>query len=346
MVLISLLYKHFIDNLFNLPNNVIRVSKKSVSNIKTIHCDYEYRKVNLTSSSSTIDLSKLIKLSKFNLIDILIIENIVIVNKSILPIIDLFNGGVEVRKESVKINIEGLSSLKRLHLGLNSAEIDFSIRNLNSLIILSLFIGCTIDQNILTKLLDQLKHIRQLFLVGSFSYFNLDYLVNLEVLSLYGPINESFNIELLKNLCNQIMVLKIITLKIEDKTFYKLFDGLTFPNLKAITIQNCNLKVLKKEFINRFPILRKLFILNCNLEVIEQDAFSNLKQLYCLDFSSNHIKFIEKDTFSNLNNLKILDLSLNGLTNLDAEYIGVRNSVKVFLENKKNETFIRYWFKD
>ena len=65
MVLIGLLYKHFIDNLFNLPNNVIRVRKESVSNIKAINCDYEYSEVNLTSSS-TIDLSKLLNLSKFN----------------------------------------------------------------------------------------------------------------------------------------------------------------------------------------------------------------------------------------------------------------------------------------
>ena len=233
-----------------------------------------------------------------------------------------------------------------MHLGLNSTEIDFSIRNLNSLIMLSLLVGCTIDQNMLTKLLDQVQHIQQLFLVGNFSYFNLDNLVNLKVLSLCGPINESFNIGLLKNFCNQMVVLKIILENIDEKTFYKLFDGLTFPNLKRIAIEDCNLKVLKKEFINRFPIVRKLFILNCNLEAIEQDAFSNLKKLYCLDLSSNHIKFIEKDTFLNLTNLEILDLSLNELKNLDAEFIGVRNSVKIFLENKEDNTFFRYWLKD
>jgi hypothetical protein len=64
MVLIGLLYKYFIDNLFNFPNHVIRVCKQDVLNIQTIHSIYGYSGVNLTSSS-TIDLSKLVKLRKF-----------------------------------------------------------------------------------------------------------------------------------------------------------------------------------------------------------------------------------------------------------------------------------------
>ena len=67
MVLIGLLYKCFIDNLFNFPNHVIRVCKQDVLNIESIVYAHEYSGVNLTSSS-TIDLSKLLYFSKFDLI--------------------------------------------------------------------------------------------------------------------------------------------------------------------------------------------------------------------------------------------------------------------------------------
>ena len=190
-----------------------------------------------------------------------------------------------------------------------------------------------------------LQHIEELFLRGNFSYFNLDYLFNLKVFSLVGTINENFSIELFKNLCNQLTILKIELTNIEDKKLFKLFDDRNFPYLIAFSVLKCNIKRLNKEFINRFPILKKLFIIDCNLEVIEHDAFSNLEHLCCLDLSQNQLKFIEKNTFSNLKNLEILDLSSNELINLDAESIGVGNSTKILLENKSNFfTFNRYWY--
>ena len=66
MVLIALLYKYFIDNLHNFPNHVIRVCKQDVLKIASIDISQEYSGVNLTSSSN-IDLSKLVKLCKFNI---------------------------------------------------------------------------------------------------------------------------------------------------------------------------------------------------------------------------------------------------------------------------------------
>ena len=206
---------------------------------------------------------------------------------------------------------------------------------------MSLEISCTIDQNIITKILDDVRHIEELFLRGDFSYFDLDSLFNLKTLSLSGTIKDSFNIELFKNLCNQIEILNLSLSKIDLKTFYKLFDCHNFLNLDSLALISCNIKKLEKEFINQFPMLRKLFLIDCNLEVIEQDIFSNLKQLKCLDLSHNRLKFIEKDTFSNLKNLQILDLSKNQLTNLDAAFTGVRNSVDIFLENEELKTFRR-----
>ena len=63
-VLIGLLYKYFIANLLNFPIHVIRVSKQDVLNIEMINFRHDYTRVNLTDSS-TIDLSKLVNLSKF-----------------------------------------------------------------------------------------------------------------------------------------------------------------------------------------------------------------------------------------------------------------------------------------
>ena len=66
MVLIGLLYNTLIENVLNFPNHVIRVRKQDVLNIKSINFRYNYSGVNLTYSS--IDLSKLVKLSKSNIL--------------------------------------------------------------------------------------------------------------------------------------------------------------------------------------------------------------------------------------------------------------------------------------
>ena len=230
-------------------------------------------------------------------------------------------------------------------MGANSEEMYFSIKKLSSLNELSLWASCTIDENILARIFEHLQHIRSLLLRGNFSYFNLDSFVNLRYLSLVGTvINESFNVKLFKNLCQQLISLRIELTNIEDKKFFKLFDVHHFPILAGFSIKKCNIKRFRKEFIIKFPFLIMLFIIDCNLEVIERDVFSILKYLHCLDLSENRLKFIKKGTFSNLKNLKTLDLSNNELTKLDADFIGVRNSVETFFENNSLATFHRYWF--
>ena len=189
---------------------------------------------------------------------------------------------------------------------------------------MSLYIS-TIDQNIIKQLLDQVQHIQYLFLRGTFSNFNLDSFANLKLLSLVGTINEDFNFELFKDLCNQIVYLKIQLTNIDEKNYLKLFSRYSFSNLLSFVAIGCKLKRLKKRYISRFPALTNLFIIDCNLKVIEHKAFSNVKSLRFLDLSQNRIKFIEKKTFSILKNLKILDLSSNELTDLDSKFIGVRN---------------------
>ena len=109
----------------------------------------------------------------------------------------------EYCKGSVQFNIEGLYSLKTLHLGSKTDKVYFSIKNLPSLTNLSFYIAATINEDIITRLLDQIPHIQRLCLHGNLSYFNLDNLVNLKHLSLDGFIYTSFNFELFKNLCNR-----------------------------------------------------------------------------------------------------------------------------------------------
>jgi hypothetical protein len=164
---------------------------------------------------------------------------------------------------------------------------------------LSLYITCPIDPNIITRLLDKIQHIEKLTLTGDFSYINLEKLVNLKMLTLNGSVNESsFNVELFKNLCNQITKLSVVLKDIDENTLFKLFDGHNFSNLRSLVIMHCNIQLLKKQYIpNRFPMLRHLFIHNCNIEAIENDAFSNLTKLNCLDLSNNSLTFIKENVF-------------------------------------------------
>ena len=56
----------------------------------------------------------------------------------------------------------------------------------------------------------------------------------------------------------------------------KLFDGLCFSNVQVLSIFSCNIKIVKKKFIDKFPALIDLSIHECiDLEMIEDDAFSN-----------------------------------------------------------------------
>ena len=64
MILNTLLFSFFTKNLLNFPNHVIHVGKQDFLNIETIDFTHEFSRVNLTSST-TIDLSKLVDLSKF-----------------------------------------------------------------------------------------------------------------------------------------------------------------------------------------------------------------------------------------------------------------------------------------
>ena len=218
-------------------------------------------------------------------------------------------------------------------MGTKSTNYDFSIKNLNSLKAIHLSVIYTIDQDVLTRLLDQVQNIESLHLDGRFGYFCLDSLTNLKSLSLEGAINSDFNLELFKSLSYQLENIMFNIINTDHRIFPKLFYGHNFPYLEDFSISKCNIKVFKKELINYFPMLRRLCIKECKVEMIEADSFSNLKQLESFALIGNPIKFIEKDTFSNLKYLQNVDLSNNKITKLDPEFIGLKNSVKIILDN-------------
>jgi hypothetical protein len=82
-----------------------------------------------------------------------------------------------------------------------------------------------IDENLMTRILEQIPTVEELYLYGNISYINLDSLVNLRELSIAGTFDrENFNFDLLKNLCKQLEKLKIVLTDLDEKSLFKLFN--------------------------------------------------------------------------------------------------------------------------
>ena len=175
-------------------------------------------------------------------------------------------------------------------------EVNISIRESKFQKYFELFIPNTIDENITTKLFNQLPKIQELTLSGKLSYFSLHNLVDLKMLRLDGTLNENFNFELITNyLSNRLMAL-YLCIDNEDDIFHKLLDGHHFSNLQVLRL-SCNMRRVNKKFLSQFPMLVELRMEACNLEMIEDDAFSNSKNLVCLHLSYNYLETLEKPVF-------------------------------------------------
>lgn len=231
----------------------------------------------------------------------------------------------------VEININGLSSLETFWIDVPSTRKSFSITNLNTLTTIELFDRTNIINQKVIENFERLPNLKSLTLEGNLSYFNLDNLVNLKHLSLSGNMKHKFNFEIFKNLCNQLEALTIGFTNIDDNTLFEMFDGHNFSNLESLIFIRCYIKRVHKNFIDRFPMIKHLTIVGCELEVIESDAFFNPNQLDYLDLNGNMIYSIPKNVFSNLKKLETLILRGNKFESLEREYIGVGNSVKIYL---------------
>lgn len=177
-----------------------------------------------------------------------------------------------------------------------------------------------IDENNTAGLFDHLKNIEKLSLTGNLFYFNLDSLVNLKSLTLFGNIHDCFNFELFKNISNKLNHLSIRTGEFESIVNYdiilKLFNGHDFSALTSLDIRRCLMKRLEKKFLEQFPKLQILRMNHCYLNSIEDDTFSN-SNIVNLDLSINFITALYKRDFSKLINLKYFNMSSNSLDSIE-----------------------------
>ena len=288
---------------------MIHISKHDVVNIEGFDFKNDFSGVNFTDKPK-IDLSKLKTISKY--LQSKTNNNIIIINLFYFNLV-LDNRTLSNCRELLEINIDGLPCLENLQFGVNSKNTNF-----------------TIYSNYANYSLQYLD------LSGNLSYFNLNNFIKLTSLRLDGSILETFNFELFKNLCNQLESLEITFDKFDEKSFFKLLDGHRFSNLKQLYLTKCCcMKSLKNFFFDRFPMLKVLAMYDLDIEIIENDAFSSLEQLEHIHLNNNLINFIGKNVFSNLKNLKSLDLCSNQLTYFDQEFIGLGNSVEIFLDYNK-----------
>ena len=184
-----------------------------------------------------------------------------------------------------------------------------------------------IDSKIQSQLLDYLPSIQYLALDGDLSYFSLDGLVNLKSLSLDGRIENDFNFDIFKNICNQLEQLSI-NLKINYKSALdRMLCGHVFSCLITLSICNNFITKLDKKLFEGFPMLQSLTISdNRLLQKIENDAFSDLKQLISLDLSNNLIKTLSNQNFSGLEKLKYLNMNRNVLESVEENvFSGLKN---------------------
>ena len=262
-----------------------------------------------------------------------------------------------------EVELDGISSIKFLVFYVKSLD-RFSARNLKSLKELYLKFDGLMNEINSTRIFEQLSNINLLQLKGCFSNLNLDSLVNLEILSLSGEINDDFNFGLFENLSNHLQELSI-DLKIDNYQISQLFNGHIFPYVKSLTIHSSTITKLEKKLFQGFPILQALnFDYNKELLKIDNDAFSSLSNLIYLKLNSNCIKkldqinfsplinleilslkdnqieSLEENIFSNLKNLKELDLSYNRLSTLKPQsFCGLENLEKLNLSDNKLTDF-------
>lgn len=215
------------------------------------------------------------------------------------------------------MDLDGLLALQYLHLSLSSVK-KLSVRNLPSLKHLVLY-AKNLNKCISTQLFENLSNLRELKIVCDvFSDINLDDLVNLGKLSISGKIDDQFNFELFKIICNNLQELSISLYNISNEQITQLFYGLSFPNLVKLNIEISKITKLEKKMFEGFPRLQSLTIANNEeLRKIAKNTFSNLTNLVDLNLSWNCIDEINKRHFSKLMRLKSLDLKANRIESIE-----------------------------
>ena len=232
-------------------------------------------------------------------------------------ILVLFKGVIDSDKLD-EIKIEGLSSLKFLHLRLVKPVEVISIESLNSLKEFDFEIKHEINGELKKHLFNLLNRKIETFYYKEetavdevkfkFSFNRLR-----KRLTLCNVKCEEINFDFIFDEIERLEIRNSNTNEIS-----KLLGFYHFPNLLELEIRYWDTTNIKGNLFNRLSSLKMLDINFCpNLRVIDKDSFSDLKQLVYLDLRMNGIETIDQFAFYELVNLKKLDLSHNKIKSID-----------------------------
>lgn len=234
-------------------------------------------------------------------------------------------------------DFEGLISLESLNIGVTSLEA-CSFKNLTSLKTVHLGLKSPINFDIQAKLFDYLPNIERLSLDGIFGDLNLENLYSLKILSLSGTLNDNFNFDLFKNICNQLEALDI-RYDLSNETMFKLLNDHIFTNLTSLKIEDSKITRIEKKLFEGFPILENLRIYyNSEIKIIDRDSFSGLKKLVHLSMRSNGTETIEQENLFGLENLQEFFLTFDRISYKAVTFSSLKNLRKL--------CFYRIYFKN
>ncbi|CAG9810614.1 unnamed protein product [Chironomus riparius] len=108
-----------------------------------------------------------------------------------------------------------------------------------------------------------------------------------------------------------------------------------FKNIKAIQIDNCNLKEVHQEDLKPFPKLIELHLTSNKLEVLEEDLFDFNPDLEFIHFWDNKIVHIEPNVFDHLSKLSYLYLLYNSC--IDKKAKNSTSEVKNVIQAAKSQ---------
>ena len=120
-----------------------------------------------------------------------------------------------------------------------------------------------------------------------------------------------------------------------------------FHKLKLLSINDINIRFVKKDLLMHLLDLEELNLSNNKIEIIEKDAFLSLISLKKLDLSKNHISKLKSGEFDNLTKLEELNLSGNSLSAINGTLFKNLTSLKKLdisqnpLKELKNGTLSR-----
>jgi Leucine-rich repeat (LRR) protein len=127
--------------------------------------------------------------------------------------------------------------------------------------------------------------------------------------------SDDVNLSLMTNSFVGLNLLKALTLNNLNIRLLKrdLFVGM--PSLNELTLTGNITKIEFDTFLDVYK-LKKLFLSNCNIRNISMDAFIGLENLEILDLSKNQLEYLPPALFDQLINIKEIYLNNNNLTQL------------------------------